>query len=128
MMKPRKKKRQGSLLTRFFSKTDEKSKAAQAKTNKAAKAHVVPVKRAVKSTVPSKATVAEQSTAPSPTAVQRSIAEIKQLIAIGNKDPQRLALLIGNILETEKKRQLAKKEAFNQLLEKIAEGESKEVD
>jgi hypothetical protein len=132
-MKPGKKKRQGSLLTRFFKKSSEKTKEPRSAPKKVNKGRAVPVKdiapkdTAPKDTAqsatpsPNPASIpAKPATPAGPSALAYSIAEIKQLMAIGKKDPQRLALLVGNMLEAEKERQLAEKKAFDQLLQEIA--------
>ena len=115
-MKPKNKKRQGSLLTRLFKKENDKPKEPQSTTKKVDKGRVQPVKDAAKPAVTPTKPAAPVLTS----ALEYSIAEIKHLVAIGKKDPQRLALLVGNMLEAEKERQLVEKEAFDQLLQEIA--------
>jgi hypothetical protein len=119
-MKPGKKKRQGSLLTRFFKKSSEKTKEPRSAPKKVNKGRAVPVKdTAPKDTAqsatpsPNPASIPAKPATPAvPSALAYSIAEIKQLMAIGKKDPQRLALLVGNMLEAEKERQLAERQSL----------------
>lgn len=102
-MKERKKKAKGSLLTRFFKSSEKKKKNSPTRTAK---------KEVVRQAPPMKPT-------PPPTAGQRSIAEIKYLMRIGERDPQRLAMLVSDLLAEDRVQSRQDRQAFAQMIEEI---------
>ena len=50
------------------------------------------------------------------TPLDRSIREIKQLLGVGQSDPERLALLLSNILSAERKQKEKDQERFDQMV------------
>ncbi len=51
-----------------------------------------------------------------PTPLDRSIREIKQLLGVGQSDPERLALLLSNILGAEREKQEKDQQNFDQMV------------
>ena len=51
-----------------------------------------------------------------PTPLDRSIREIKQLLGVGQSDPERLALLLSNLLGAEKEKQEKDQQNFDQMI------------
>ncbi len=51
-----------------------------------------------------------------PTPLDRSIREIKQLLGVGQSDPERLALLLSNILGAEREKQEKDQQNFDQMI------------
>ena len=91
-----KKKAQGSLLTRLLKGKGKK----KSKDQKAA------------STAGRKAEASEKP----PTPLDRSIREIKQLLGVGQSDPERLALLLSNILGAEREKQEKEQQKFDEMV------------
>lgn len=59
--------------------------------------------------------------------MDRSIQEIKQLMKVGQDDPERLALLLSNLLGTEREKMQQKQAAFDQMVwDIVAKKERKE--
>tara|TARA_Y100001960_G_scaffold107674_1_gene115660 strand:+ start:1156 stop:1593 length:438 start_codon:yes stop_codon:yes gene_type:complete len=59
--------------------------------------------------------------------MDRSIQEIKQLMKVGQDDPERLALLLSNLLGTEREKMQQKQAAFDQMVwDIVAKKEGKE--
>ena len=99
-MKPRKKKSTDSLLGRLFGGGKKKGKGKGKKGNNSAR------KKAAESAPKEK---------PRPlTRMERSIAEIKQMANIGEKDPERLAHMLAALLAKEREKQQADQENFEQ--------------
>ena len=100
-VKKRKKSVKGSLLTRIFGK---KKAGEDDKVKKKAKARIKPL-------------------AP----IERSIAEIKQMKKIGERDPERLAQLLLSMLGQERaKEEEAKRKLDQQVLDIIHRAEERE--
>ena len=57
----------------------------------------------------------EESTKPK-TPLDRSISEIKNMMAVGENDPERLAMLLSKLLGSEQKRKQEEKEAFDKMV------------
>jgi len=100
-LKKRKKSAKGSLLTRIFGK---KKAGEDDKVKKKAKARIKPL-----------------------TPIERSIAEIKQMKKIGERDPERLAQLLVSMLGQERaKEEEAKRKLDQQVLDIIHRAEERE--
>ena len=100
-VKKRKKSVKGSLLTRIFGK---KKAGEDDKVKKKAKARIKPL-----------------------TPIERSIAEIKQMKKIGERDPERLAQLLVSMLGQERaKEEEAKRKLDQQVLDIIHRAEERE--
>ena len=100
-VKKRKKSVKGSLLTRIFGK---KKAGEDDKVKKKAKARIKPL-----------------------TPIERSIAEIKQMKKIGERDPERLAQLLVSMLGQERaKEEEAKCKLDQQVLDIIHRAEERE--
>ena len=56
------------------------------------------------------------------TPMDRSIREIKQLLGVGQSDPERLALLLSNILTAERRQKEKDQERFDQLVWDLVDG------
>lgn len=110
-MKPKKKKANPSLLARLFG-AKGKAKPAAKKTAKT-KAAAPPAKKAA----PKKA--AARPKPPPPTPLDRSIAEIKQMIRIGQNNPARLATILGNLIKAEQVKKAQADEKYQQLIQDI---------
>ena len=59
--------------------------------------------------------------------LDRSIQEIKQLMKVGEDDPERLALLLSNLLVTEREKMQKKQEAFDQMVWDIVQRKEEKV-
>ncbi len=92
-MKPKKKKKV-SLLGRLFGK--KKKKAGPAKAAPPAKAKPRPL-----------------------TPLDRSIAQIKQMVHIGQKDPERLAMILGKMLREHREQKRRDQEKLDQVIRDI---------
>ena len=100
-LKKRKESAKGSLLTRIFGK---KKAGEDDKVKKKAKARIKPL-----------------------TPIERSIAEIKQMKKIGERDPERLAQLLVSMLGQERaKEEEAKRKLDQQVLDIIHRAEERE--
>jgi len=100
-VKKRKESVKGSLLTRIFGK---KKAGEDDKVKKKAKARIKPL-----------------------TPIERSIAEIKQMKKIGERDPERLAQLLVSMLGQERaKEEEAKRKLDQQVLDIIHRAEERE--
>ena len=100
-LKKRKKSAKGSLLPRIFGK---KKAGEDDKVKKKAKARIKPL-----------------------TPIERSIAEIKQMKKIGERDPERLAQLLVSMLGQERaKEEEAKRKLDQQVLDIIHRAEERE--
>ncbi|MBI2505546.1 MAG: hypothetical protein HYW07_20230 [Candidatus Latescibacteria bacterium] len=104
-MKPKKKKARSSLLARLFGAKGKAEPAAK----KAAKA------KTAKKAAPEK--VAPKP--PPPTPLDRSIAEIKQMVRIGQNNPARLATILGNLIKAEQAKKAQADEKYQQLIQDI---------
>lgn len=91
-----KKKAQGSLLTRLLKGKDKKKIKGQKEAPAAGKKEEVNDKP--------------------PTPLDRSIREIKQLLGVGQSDPERLALLLSNILGAEREKQEKDQQKFDEMV------------
>ena len=109
----KKKKQQSnekSLLTRFF-KSGKKKKGG--------------AKEILNGGTPGSGKSAEKMKPLS--SMDRSIQEIKQLMKVGQDDPERLALLLSNLLGTEREKMQQKQAAFDQMVwDIVAKKEEKE--
>ena len=102
-MKPRKKKKSDSQLGRLFGGSKKKGKG---KGSSGKKRNNSTQKKAAGSAPKEK---------PRPlTRMERSIAEIKQMAKIGEKDPERLARMLAALLAKEREKQQADQENFEQ--------------
>lgn len=100
-MKPKKKKKKTSFLARLLGKRPPAEKKPASK----------PRARAAEPTA------REQ---PRPlTRLDRSIAEIKQMMHIGQKDPERLAMIIGRMLKAQRDQKQKDQEKLDQLVRDI---------
>ena len=99
MVKPAKKKKgkkpSNSLLTRLLKGRDKKEKGRDG-------APVTPGQSGVKDKPK--------------TPLDRSIGEIKQLLGVGHSDPERLALLLSNILGSERQKLEKDQEKFDEMV------------
>ena len=99
-----------SLLTRFF-KSGKKKKGG--------------AKEILNGGTPGRGKSADKLKPLSP--MDRSIQEIKQLMKVGQDDPERLALLLSNLLGTEREKMQQKQAAFDQMVwDIVAKKEGKE--
>lgn len=110
-MKPKKKKAKPSLLARLFG---AKAKAKPA-AKKAAKAKAAATPPAAEKSLAKKAAPKP----PPPTPLDRSIAEIKTMVRIGQNNPARLANILGNLLKAEQAKKAAADEKYHQLIQDI---------
>ena len=98
-MKKKRPQRTGSWLTRFFKSEDKRSKRREKRP-------------------------ARQAAAPPPSEPlsprQKAVAEIRQLAAIGRKDPERLAMLLTNMLGEAREGRRRDEEKYRALIEEIA--------
>ena len=116
-----------SLLTRLFGSGDQKT-AAKGKTKaKASK------KGKATGSQNGRAAAAAEEKAPSKarplTPLERSIAEIQRMAKVGESDPQRLAMLLSNLLGAEKQKRQAEQQKFDDMVWDIVnrrEGSSEE--
>ncbi|MFC1525764.1 hypothetical protein ACFL6X_03015 [Candidatus Latescibacterota bacterium] len=114
-MSPRKKKKKaakGSLLTRLFgaggkgsAKEKPKVKKAGAATGSNGKA---PAQDGRQSPAPAKARPL--------TPLERSIEEVRRMMKVGESDPQRLAMLLSNLLGTEKQKRQQDQQKFDDMV------------
>jgi hypothetical protein len=102
-MKPKKKKAKPSLLTRLFGGKAKKPAAKKPAKPKAA--------------APPKA--APEKAGPRPTPLDRSIAEIKTMVRIGESNPARLATILGNIIKAEQAKKAQADEQYQKLIQDI---------
>lgn len=105
-MKPRKKKSSDSLLGRLFGGGKKKKSKGKGKSSSGKKGNNSAQKKAAGSAPKEK---------PRPlTRMERSVAEIKQMAKIGEKDPERLARMLAALLAKEREKQQADQENFEQ--------------
>jgi hypothetical protein len=112
-LSPRKKKAaKKPLLTRLFGAGDEKASAKG--KSKARKKD----KRAAREN--GKAPAAAQEKAPAKarplTPLERSIEEIRRMAKVGESDPQRLAMLLSNLLGAEKRKRQIEQQKFDDMV------------
>ena len=94
IVKSRKKKGKNSLLSRLLSGGKKKGEKKPAGKGKAQPRNKAPAKARPLSRL------------------ERSIAEVKQMTKIGEKDPERLASLLAGLLAKEREKERAEQEAF----------------
>lgn len=104
-MKPKKKKAKPSLLARLF--------GGKSKTKPATKGSAKDTKRAAKTQAPRK------------TPLDRSIAEIKTMVRIGENNPARLASILGNLIKAEQAKKAKADEDYQRLIQGILDREQK---
>ena len=108
----KKKKKKGSLLTRFL-------KGGRAKGNKA--------KASTNGRSGNKGKTSSKAKPLSP--LERSIQEIKHLAKVGEKDPERLAMILSAMLGAEQEKTRREQEKFDTMIQDIVErGERKDSD
>ena len=105
-MKGRAKKPSKSLLTRLLGGSKKKKGKSGKKGGKGGGQKAA----AAKSGAPAEPKPKPQSP------LQRSVAEIKQMKAVGEADPERLARLLANLLSKEREKNEADKERFDELV------------
>jgi hypothetical protein len=110
-MKKKRPQRSGSWLTRFFKSEDDGKRRTKTR----------PQRRQASKTEQNQP--AQQ--APELSRRQKDVAEIKHLAAIGRKDPERLALLLTNMLGEARQRQQRDEEKFRTLIEELASREQR---
>ena len=124
-MKDKKKKKKAqtaessSLLTRLMKGRSADGKSG--KTKSAKKGERQQKKAAANGSDDGKASVAtpsEESAKPK-TALDHSIHEIKHMVAVGENDPERLAMLLSKLLGSEQRKKQEEKEAFDQMVSDI---------
>ncbi|MCC7260947.1 MAG: hypothetical protein IT369_00360 [Candidatus Latescibacteria bacterium] len=98
-MKPKKKKAKPSLLARLFGAKNKAKPAAR----KSAKDPKTPPK----------------------TPLDRSIAEIKTMVRIGENNPARLANILGNLIKAEQAKKAKADEDYQRLIQDILDREQK---
>lgn len=113
MSKKKKKTRSGSLLTRFI-----KGRSAKAANGAATKKRQAKLKTEKKPSQPTGSTKEAPEEKPK-TGFDLSIQEIKHMMAVGDKDPERLAMLVSKLLESEQKRKEQDQEKFDQMVSDI---------
>lgn len=99
-MKKKRPQRTGSWLTRFFKSEDKRSKRGDKR----------PARQAAPPPPPSEPLSPRQ----------KAVAEIRQLAAIGRKDPERLAMLLTNMLGQAREGRRRDEEKYRALIEEIA--------
>ncbi|MFH1574127.1 MAG: hypothetical protein ABIG68_09090 [Acidobacteriota bacterium] len=97
-MKSRKKKGKDSLLARLLAGGKKKGEKGAARKGKAQPRKKAPGEGVAK--------------ARALTRLERSIAEVKQMTKIGEKDPERLARLLAGLLAKEREKQRIEQDAF----------------
>jgi hypothetical protein len=108
-MKPKKKKAKPSLLARLFG---GKGKAEPAAKKPPARKKAPPEKAAPRQ--------------PRSTPLDRSIAEIKTMVRIGQSNPARLATILGNILRAEQEKKAQADEKYRQLIQDILDRQAQQ--
>ena len=98
-MKKRRQRRSGSWLTRFFKGEDKRGKRREGRPARKAPAEPPPEPLGPR---------------------QKAAAEIRQLAAIGRKDPERLAMLLTNMLGEARAEQRRDEEKYRALIEEVA--------
>ena len=98
-MKKRRQQRSGSWLTRFFKGEEKRSKGRKGR--------------------PARKAPADPPAEPLGPR-QKAVAEIRQLAAIGRKDPERLAMLLTNMLGEARAGRRRDEEKYRSLIEEIA--------
>ena len=115
MSKKKKKPSPGSLLTRFI-----KGRSAKAINGTATKKRQAKLKTDKKPSQP--AGSAEEAPEEKPkTGLDLAIREIKHMMTVGDKDPERLAMLVSKLLVSEQKRKEQDQEKFDQMVSDILE-------
>ena len=114
-MKARKKEPANSLLTRLFKSPGTKK---QGKRKAGKKAEPVSKKKGdgKKAGKPAASEAQAPPKARPLTGRQRSLAEIKQMKHLGEKDPERLARLLVTMLGKEREKERAEKERLDQMV------------
>lgn len=113
MSKKKKKNAQGSLLTRFIKRRS--AKAIDGTATKKCQAKLKTENKSSKPAGPSQ----EVAEAKPKTGLDLAIQEIKHMMAVGDKDPERLAMLVSKLLVSEKKRKEQDQEKFDRMVSGI---------
>ena len=128
-MSPGKKKKRptkGSFLTRLLGSDKGKAAGNGARKPRAARANGKPSRAAANKPGAAEGDAAPKARALTP--LERSIQEIKQMAKVGESDPQRLAMLLSNLLAGEQAKRQQDQQSFDEMISDLVDRREGEED